>query len=368
MAFDLAPWPTAGLEVQLCGDAHALNMGAYAARDGSLIFDLNDFDETCRGPFEWDLKRMAASLVLGGWESGHKDRACADAVSAMVHAYCDGLRQFSEMKTEELAHFQVTPRDSVRPLSSIFEQAARNSPKQLLKRVAQKDVNGYSRFRSEPPLLRALSTEEESGVLSSLVEYRSSLGPDRLQIFDAYTPYDTAFKVAGTGSIGEEDYLVMLYGNGPKDALFLQVKEADASCWTPYLRAPFQVSHEGRRVAEGQHRIQTYTDPLLGWTRIGSKDFLVRKWSDHKASVDVRMLMGSILEEYSILCGKILAKAHARTGDAAALSGYCGQEDGDQLDRAISKFALAYAHQAVADHTALVLAIAQGTVEAVSPN
>ncbi len=362
MAADIGPLPASGLDVQVCGDAHLLNLGAYAAPDGHLVFDLNDFDETCRGPFEWDLKRLSASLVVGGRTAGLKDSACGGAVLATVEAYRDGLHRFSGMRTLELARFQITPESRTRPLAPIFRRAARHTPEQLIERVTVPDTGGFARFRSEPPLLVPLRAREARPVVEALPAYRATFGPGHQQFIDAYVPWDFAFKVVGTGSVGVDDYVVLLYGNGPRDPLFLQFKEADASCWTPYLRKRRFQGHQGRRVAEGQFRTQTVSDPFLSWTTIGSKAFLVRQWSDHKASADVRNVSEGSIGEYAILCGEVLAKAHARTGDAAMLTGYCGR--GDQLDEALAKFAFAYADQTEADHERLCKAIRAGKLEA----
>jgi len=367
MAADVGPLPTCGLEVQVCGDAHLLNLGAYAAPDGHLVFDLNDFDETCRGPFEWDLKRLAASLVVGGRYAGHKDITCAGAVRSMVQAYRQDLGRFAKMRVLELARYELTPRFAKKPLAPIFRQAARNTPQQLLKKATTPDAEGFARFQNKPPLLTHLKAAEAGAVLASLIAYRSTLGPGRQQVMDAYKPRDLAFKVVGTGSVGVDVYLILLYGNGANDPLFLQIKGEDPSCWKPYLKHANGYSkaypHQGRRTAEGQFRTQTVVDPFLGWTQIGGKDFLVRQWSDHKASVNVSMLADGAIHNYAVFCGEVLAKAHARTGDAAMLAGYCGTSD--RLDEAMATFAIAYADQTEADHARLRKAIKDGKLRAI---
>ncbi len=366
MAADVGPLPTSGLQAQLCGDAHLLNLGAFAAPDGHLVFDLNDFDETCRGPFEWDVKRLAASAAVAGRVAGVKEARCADAVRGMAEAYRAALQRFAAMPALELARLEITPRDGVRPLQAVFRRAARNTPSQLLEKVTCAGGGGYARFCSRPPLLVPLSARAAPPVLASLAPYRETLGPGRRQVLDAYAPRDVAFKVVGTGSIGVEDDLVLLFGNGPEDPLFLQIKQADATCWRPYLRAriPYRKlhPHDGRRVAEGQLRTQTVSDPFLGWTRIGPRQFLVRQWSDHKASLDPQLLTSSALGPYAALCGELLAKAHARTGDPVALLGYLGR--GDAFDRAMARFASAYADQTEEDHAGLCRAIRAGGLRA----
>ncbi len=362
MAADLGRLPTSGLEVQACGDAHLLNLGAYAAPDGHLVFDLDDFDETCRGAFEWDLKRLAASFAIAGREAGYKDKVCAAAVRRMVRTYRESLTLFSEMRVLELVRFEITPRSTGKLLAPIFEHAARDTARGLLKKATSPDREGFAKFHNRPPLLAALRAADANRVLGALPAYRATLAPGRQQVIDAYAPWDVAFKIAGIGSVGVELYLVLLFGNGPGDPLFLQLKEQDAPCWKPYLRRSKAYAklhpHEGRRAAEGQFRTQTVADPFLGWTQMGGKEFLVRQWSDHRATLELSMLTQHALDDYSTLCGQVLAKAHARTGDAARLSGYCGSND--HLDSAIARFALSYADQTEVDHALLRRAIKAG--------
>jgi len=366
MAADLGPLPTSGLQVQVCGDAHLLNLGAYAAPDGHLVFDLDDFDETCRGPFEWDLKRLAASFAIACRDVGYTDKARGAAVRRMVRAYRDSLALLSEMRVLELAQFEIRPRATGTPLAPIFEHAARDTPRNLLKKVTSPDRDGFAAFQSRPPLLTPLRAAEAKRVLESLATYRTTLAPSRQQVLDAYAPRDLAFKVAGIGSVGVEAYLVLLFGNGPGDPLFLQLKEEDPSCWRPYLRNSKGYArrdpHDGRRAAEGQFRTQTWSDPFLGWTQASSKKFLVRQWSDHRSTLELSMLTKDVLDDFSALCGRVLAKAHARTGDAAMLSGYCGSND--RLDAALAKFALSYADQAESDHACFRKAIKAGQIRA----
>jgi uncharacterized protein (DUF2252 family) len=366
MAHDIGPLPCSGVEVQVCGDAHALNLGAYAAPDGHLVFDIDDFDETCRGPFEWDLKRLAASLAAAGREARHRDRQNRHAVRRMVQVYRESLALFAEMRVVELARFEIRLPTGGRALEPIFEHAARDTPRALLGKVTRRDGDGYARFLGGPPLLVPLPVADAERVLRMLLDYRPTLGVSRQQMLDRYAPRDVAFKVSGIGSIGGEAYLVLLFGNGPGDPLFLQVKEQDPCCWARYLgstkayRAAYP--HQGQRVAQGQMRAQTVSDPFLGWTHRDGRDFLVRQWSDHKASMDLSMLRGDSLEEYAMLCGRVLAKAHARTGDPAVLSGYCGKND--RLDVAVARFALAYADQVEADHAAFRKALRAGRIAA----
>ena len=361
MAMDLGMLPATGLEVQMCGDAHILNLGAYASPDGHLVFDINDFDETLRGPWEWDVKRLATSLVLAGRGSGESKSGGMDAVRAFVESYRAALKVFSEMKVVDLARWEIRPRTGNDSVRTVFEKAERTDAGVLLKKLTVPDKSKMPRFHDLEPVLSHVPEATAKAVLASLKMYRDGLGVDYRHFLDAYRPVDVAFKLVGTGSVGTLDYVVLMLGNGPDDALFLQIKEEVPSCYAPYLPAHRAVTHEGQRVANGQRRIQTVSDPFLGWTTVNGEDYLVRQLSDHKASVDVTKLEGRILTEYGVLCGELLAKAHARTGDAAAISGYCG--DSTRLDRAIAKFAVAYADQTERDYSALRQAIKVGKLK-----
>jgi uncharacterized protein (DUF2252 family) len=358
MAADLAGRPVTGLTVQLCGDAHVLNLGAYAAPDGHLVFDLNDFDETIAGgPWEWDVKRLAASLVLANREAGGKDRDGAEAVRAFAGSYRESLDRFAAMRLMALAAYEVHRHSKNVAVRAILQKAERSTPARTLAKLTEPGPGGEPRFHDRPPLLQHVTEADAAKVIAALAPYRETLGLDRQHAFDAYRPVDVAFKVVGTGSVGTRDYVVLLLGRGPDDPLFLQIKEELPSAYLTYL-PPAAPIHQGRRVAEGQHRCQTATDPFVGWTNVDDADYLVRQLTDHKAAVDPASLRGDVLVEYALVCGETLAKAHARTGDAAALSGYCG--GGDRLDRALADFAVTYADQTVRDHAALLSAIERG--------
>ncbi len=365
MAADLAQWPTTGLTVQMCGDAHVGNLGAFAAPDGHLVFDLNDFDESMPGPWEWDVKRMATSLVLAGRGAKESDSGCRNAVRTFVAQYREAFAQYSKMSVFELAQYEIRRRSEMPLVRRVLGKAERVTPQHLLEKFTEPS-NGrlrHPKFRLQPPVLRHVSRQVARDVVASLAEYRETLGPDRQLVFDAYHPVDVAFKVAGTGSVALRNYVVLCQGKRRDDAIFLQVKEAQDACAAPFLANVQVPAHQGRRVAEGQHRLQTESDPLLGWTTIGDRHFLVRQLADHKARVDPAELHGPTLCAYAAICGRILAKGHARTGDSVALAAYCGQAD--RLDRAITKFAFAYADQTVRDHALLTAAIRKRRVKAV---
>ncbi len=351
MAADLALMKSTGLRVQLCGDAHVKNLGAYAAPDGQLVFDLNDFDETISGPWEWDVKRLAASIVLAGRDAKDRLSDCRKAVLEFSAAYRNALWLFSKMKALDLMKHPVLSgmgnEIENELVQRVLKKAERATPDRNLAKLTLPAKNGWRRFHTATPM-SPVTKETAEKVLASLASYRETLGASRRLTLDAYNPYDVAFKIVGTGSVGTLDYVILLYGNGPADPLFLQVKQALPSCYAKYLPDALHYSNQGQRIADGQYCLQTVTDPFVGWTSFDGKDFLVRQLADHKASIDPAELSGEALIEYGVLCGKMLARAHARTGDAAMIAGYCG--NADKLDLAIANFAVAYAEQTLLDY------------------
>ena len=361
MAADLATQPVTGITVQLCGDAHVRNLGAYAAPDGHLVFDLNDFDEAVVGPWEWDLKRLATSIVLCGREAGLTDGRCSEAVQEMALYYREAMADYARMHVLELARFEIRRELGARPVRTILQKAQRSTPLRVLEKLTLRGPRGLPRFHDQPPVLEHVPAGVAQAVLHSLKMYRETLTAGRQLIFDAYHPMDVAFKVVGTGSVGTRDYIVLLFGNGLEDPLFLQVKEALPSCYETYL-PEVEPIHCGQRVAQAQQRCQTVSDPFLGWTTLEDRHYLVRQLSDHKAAIDTADLQGPALAVYSHVCGETLAKAHARTGDSAALAGYCGTAS--KLDGALAKFALLYADQTEKDFATFRKEIRAGRIKA----
>jgi uncharacterized protein (DUF2252 family) len=397
MAADLAVLPSTGIVCQLCGDAHVRNLGAFAAPDGRLVFDINDFDETIRGPFEWDLKRMAASLVLAGRASGHKDSSARQAAERCIESYTALMNTFAGMPMLEVAHYQVHRIGTVAPIHAALLKAERATPLHALEQLTEPDPRGAAgapesavrpalaaqsektkksakaskakveagtalasgaglrRFREMKPMLTRVQGAQAQAVLASLDTYREMLEPQRQHLLSLYRPVDVAFKVVGTGSVGLRDYCVYFEGSGPgssnPDPLFLQIKEEPASGYAAYLPDARAPHHNGRRVAEGQKAMQVQSDPFLGWTRIGSRDYLVRQLNDHKGSIELEDLAGDGLRAYAELCGELLARGHARSEDPVTLAGYLGTGDG--FAEAIAKFGVAYADQTEKDWEAL---------------
>lgn len=359
MAADLASIPHCGLEAQICGDAHVRNLGAYAAPDGHLVFDINDFDETIHGPFEWDLKRLSTSLVLAGQQSGHEKKTCRDGVRLFVKSYCAAMLRLSELPVLELAKFQLHVK--VGPVQSVLRKAERATPEHNLEKLTVRSA-GKHRFKDDRPLLAPVRSQVARQVIAALTLYQQTLSPERQQFLSCYHPVDVAFKVVGTGSVGTRDYVVLCFGNGERDPLFLQLKEVLPSCYARHLSPSQNFINEGKRVVEGQRRMQAYSDSFLGWTSMGGRDYLVRQLSDHKASIDDTQMQGNGLTEYARVCGEVLAKGHARSGDPMQLAGYCGP--GNKLDDAMAEFADRYSEQTLQDFDALKRAIKAGKIKA----
>jgi len=363
MAPDLAALPNTGYFVQITGDAHVRNLGAYAREDATIVFDLNDFDETCRAPWEWDIKRLAASVVLVGREAGSSEKVCEEAVMALMRAWRETMHELAELPATELARYRVHRFAPDGPIGRVMRRAERVDAVHAADEMTERGADGRRRFIDDPPKLRRCEGDEAARVLAALAEYRETLGPNRQQVLDCYQAYDVAFKVGGTGALGSRNYVILCAGNSENDPLVLQMKEALPPSYLALDLLPADArvsSHQGKRVAEGQHRMQTWTDPFLGWTTLEGVPCYVRQLADHKASIDPEDLRRRSLVEYARVCGETFAKGHARTGDPAVLYGYAG--DGDRLDAAVATCAKLAADQSTADWEALKSAIAAGTM------
>jgi uncharacterized protein (DUF2252 family) len=348
MAADLASAPNTGICNQICGDAHVRNLGAFAAPDGRLVFDINDFDETIQGPFEWDVKRLATSLVLAGREVGDKDSLCEEAVTKFLSSYNKLINLFAKMPIVEMVHYQIHRLQHVNPISQVLFKAERATPQHVQEQLTESVKSAKARrFKETKPILTRLSAAEAKPVLASLREYAENLQPERRYFLSRYRPIDVAFKVVGTGSVGLRDYVIYFEGNGPTDPLFLQIKEEPGSAYAPYLKTSDKKRHHGRQVVNGQRAMQFQTDPFLGWTTIDKRDYLVRQLNDHKASIEVTDLKGEGLLDYAEVCGELFARGHARSGDACLIAGYMG--NAGKFDKSISQFAFAYANQTTSD-------------------
>ena len=313
MAADLARLPHTGILNQICGDAHVQNLGAYSAPDGRLVFDINDFDETVRAPFEWDLKRMAASLVLAARETSRaKNGEARDAVCAFLEHYQECTRRFAELPVLEVARYKVHRMNEAAPVDSVLRKAERATPDVTLAKLTVPSGKGGRRIfremeRDGQKTLWRLGASKRQRVLDALGEYSKTLLPERRHFLTQYRPIDVCFKVVGTGSVGTRDYCIYLEGNGRGDPLFLQIKEAVGSAYLPYLNGTLKKAHRGRLVAEGQRAMQLQSDPMMGWTTIGAREYLVRQLNDHKASIDLTALKGGGLVVY-------VGRANSRPG------------------------------------------------------
>ena len=386
MAADLAATPRSGLQVQLCGDAHLSNFGGFASPERDLVFDINDFDETLPGPWEWDVKRLAASIEIAARESGFKPGRCRRAVTASVRAYREAMRGFAAMPNLELWYARV---DAAGILADAVQQVdaeeraridrlnAKAMTKDSVKALSKltHPVDGESRFVSDPPLIVPISElvpgtsgdaiREQIGEL--LAQYRDTLRPDRRHLLEGFRYVDLARKVVGVGSVGTRAWLVLLLGRDGDDPLMLQVKEATASVLEPHLGAAEQPNH-GQRVVEGQWLMQSASDILLGWMRVTGiddqeRDFYVRQLWDWKRSAEVETMGPALLAVYGQLCGWTLARAHARSGDRIAIAAYLG--GGTAFDTAVATFAEAYADQNEHDYAALAAAGQSGRIAVV---
>ncbi|MEZ5142953.1 MAG: DUF2252 domain-containing protein [Acidimicrobiales bacterium] len=368
MAADLATRAHSGLAVQLCGDAHVLNFGLWATPERNLAFDLRDFDETLEGPFEWDLLRLATSLVVLARENGQGDRAAERAVVAMTTAYRDRLRSYVDADQMDVWYDAIHHDELLR----YFAKPARRDAERFIERKQRRSTSrgsfakltavlgGRRRIIEDPPFVTHDDDAHRLEVVREVFErYRESLQDDRSACLDRFRFVDVARQVVGVGSVGMRVHLVLLEGpNG--DPLFLQVKQAGPSVYEEHL-APSPYDNHGARVVNGKRYIQAATDIFAGWTSVEDVDFYVRQYRDMKIIPNAERLR-RILPEFAAACGEVLARAHAKTGDAVALAAYLGKND-DVVDAAV-RFGRAYADQNERDHGDLVDAVAAGDVEA----
>ena len=363
MAADLARLPHSGLNAQLCGDAHVQNLGSFASPDGKLIFDFNDFDESIRGPWEWDVKRMATSIILAGREAKQNRAIRRAAAEAFVESYCRSMARFARQPLLEVARHLIHREQRIQPIHAALRQSERAKPLDLLNKFTQVGGKGERHFISRRPVFWRVTGQGAKDVLFSLKTYRDGLSPERRHLFDLFRPLDVGFKVVGTGSVGLRDYVVLFEGNGPKDPLFLQIKQEVKSAYARYLPGA-AYNNQGQRVAEGQRAIQPVSDLFLGWTAFGGHQYLVRQLSDHKGGIDLQTLRGGGLESLAVVAGELLARGHARSGDACMIYGYSGS--GLKLVKAIRDFASRYADQTEADYAKFMTAIKNKKIKVAS--
>jgi uncharacterized protein (DUF2252 family) len=369
MAQDLAATPDTGLRVQACGDAHLGNFGVFGTPERNLVFDVNDFDETLPGPWEWDVKRLAVSVVLAAGNLGIDGPQAEAVVRGAVGAYRERMAELATLGPLDIWHQRV----DVDTVLGIARQArAKDLRRQLrVARIRRRTsltalprlttvVNGTRRIIDDPPLIGHVDPEALDG-RQMIAGYAGSLAPDRRPLLGRYQVLDTARKVVGVGSVGTRCYLSLLTDADGRSPIFLQLKEALESVLTPHLGRP-ESGHQGERVVTGQRIMQAASDMFLGWTRYRGHDYYVRQYRDMKGSVNLEVMTPAGFSSYAEVCGRTLARAHARSGDAAMISGYLGA--GPHFDDAISRFAEAYAAQVRRDYRQLTAAAGSGRITA----
>jgi uncharacterized protein (DUF2252 family) len=385
MAADLAEAPRTGLEVQLCGDAHLSNLGTFSAPDRRLVFSLNDFDETLPGPFEWDVKRLVASFAVAGRDRGFKTKQRHTINLTLVRAYREAMKSFAQMRTLDVWYArqdvdafarQWAGQLSTKRLKRFERNVAKARAKDSLRAFDKltEIVDGEPRFVSDPPVLvpveelvRPGEVDQIDEVMQTVIHsYQRTLTPDRRRLLERFRYVHAARKVVGVGSVGTRAWVMLLTGRDAEDPLLLQFKEAGTSVLEPFL-GKSKFGNHGQRVVEGQRLTQAASDVLLGWIRQPGldgeeRDFYIRQLWDGKGSALIELMDPATMAVYAEICGWALARAHARSGDAAAMAGYLGS--GDSFDRALASFAEAYADQNERDYAALREAVDSGRIEA----
>jgi uncharacterized protein (DUF2252 family) len=385
MAADLAATPVTGLTVQVCGDAHLSNFGLFASPERKLVFDVNDFDETLPGPWEWDVKRLAASLEVAGRDNGFATADRRTMVTAAVRRYRESMRSFAPMTNLQVWYVQADVDALLQEYGGLIGGRQRKGVEKMAAKAVTRDsmsaldklttrVDGRLRFVADAPLIvpladllheRELSERVELQLRGMIGNYRRTLSSDRSALLDQYEFVDIARKVVGVGSVGTQCWVILMLGRDPGDALCLQAKEAQQSVLSRYIgRSTY--TNQGQRVVAGQRLMQAASDIFLGWDRVtdldGPRDFYVRQLRDWKLSLPIERMEAHGMRLYGELCGQTLARAHARSGDRIAIAAYLGQSD--VFDRAVADFAVAYADQNERDFHALEGAAASGRIKA----
>jgi len=371
MAWDLSKTPSMGHSVAMDGDAHLNNFGFYGTPQRDLIFDLNDFDEATWGPWEWDLKRLVASVNVAARDNGMNRRERRASVLRCVLGYRSNMKRLAAMGSLDIWYLhayvdRTSPLGRLDPKTHAFvAKAAAKARAQtnvtLIEKIAERREGGW-RFRTDPPILTPVDEATKVKVIDGLNAYTSTLLRERKRLLLKYHVVDVAHRVVGVGSVGLRAYLVLLLGHQDNDPLFLQVKEAAEPAHAPFLpKLPDEFAHEGKRVVYAQRAIQASSDLLLGWTSIDGRPYYVRQMKNMKGGMPVNLLVGEQLSEYAMCCGSLLARAHARNGEPALINGYCGSSN--VLDEALADWAEAYADQNASDHAAFVEAIRTGRIK-----
>jgi uncharacterized protein (DUF2252 family) len=371
MAEDFAGLPSTGIMPVICGDAHLGNFGFYASPERALVFDLNDFDEAHPGAWEWDLRRLVTSVWVAGRQNGSSEEACRDAVLRCVAAYRNQVAHLAEQPLLTRSYERLdldrlrqtaTEKTMLREIERAATRARRRTSDRALPRFTERR-DGSRRIVEDPPLITGVQPTEADLIADSLDAYLKTTPPHWARVLGGYTLVDIAHKVVGVGSVGLRAYVALCEGSSPDDVVFLQLKQARRSVVAHFVHgdSAWHV-HQGQRVVEYQQALQTVSDPLLGWTTVGEHQFYVRQFRDMKGAITVDGIDASVLADYAGVCGLLLAKSHARTSGASMIAGYIGTSD--NVDRAMCRFARAYADQTERDYQTLVAAVARGVFPA----
>lgn len=360
MAWDLAHTPTTGLDVVIDGDCHIDNFGLFGTPQGEVVLDLNDFDETTIGPWEYDLRRLAASINLAGRENGLSRKHRKRAVIELADGYRWAMAHFKTLPVLALWNRHTIParmddrqqkldKKSAAIIREAVAKAQGSNNATLLETAAARDDKGTWRIKLDPPLTTAIEPTLKTKIIAALHDYIETLAPERQYMIRRYHVVDIVRRVVGVGSVGLRAYLILLIGNGDEDGLFLQMKQAAPAALAPYLPVlPTSYKHEGQRVVYGQRLLQAAGDPLLGWTTMEDRPYYIRQMKNFKGAIPTEILRGQPFNFFAFGYGALLARAHARVGDAAVISGYCG--GGDEMDFALADWAEAYGNQTILDH------------------
>lgn len=366
MAEDVARLPATGIMPVVCGDSHLGNFGFYASPQRDLVIDLNDFDEAHPGCWEWDLRRLVASIWVAGRQNGSSEDGCETAVRACVAAYRDEVRHLADQPLLSRSYQRLDvdrlAQESGKPLRAEVERAARRARHRTSDRALPRftrEIEGRRRIVEEPPLITRVPDAEAEELALALDEYLRTLAPHWRRVLGGYTLVDIAHKVVGVGSVGLRAYVALLEGSSPDDVVFLQLKQARRSVLARHVHGESAWhAHQGQRVVEYQQALQTVSDPLLGWTTVDERQYYVRQFRNMKGTVALDAIDARALADYAGVLGHLLAKGHARTSGASMIAGYVGGSD--NVEKAMRRFARAYADQTEADHAALVKAVERG--------
>jgi uncharacterized protein (DUF2252 family) len=369
MAEDVAGLPATGITPVICGDAHLGNFGFYASPEGELVIDLNDFDEAHPGCWEWDLRRLVASIWVAGRENGSTEDQCNDSVLSCVAAYRDEvrflaeqpllMRSYNRLDVGRL-HETATEKSLRDEIERSVKRARNRTSDRALPRFTQ-EHEGQRRIVEDPPLITRVPDSDAELIATALDDYLVTLAPHWRRAVGGYTVVDVAHKVVGVGSVGLRAYVVLLEGSSPDDVVFLQLKQARRSVLAKYVHGDSAWhAHQGQRVVEYQQALQTVSDPLLGWTSVGERQYYVRQFRNSKGTIPLDAIDPAALTDYAGIVGHLLAKGHARTSGASMIAGYVGKSD--RLDQALARFARLYADQTEADHQVLVAAVKRGVL------